>query len=308
MTTDIHLTGGELLGPGSHRGYSRAEMHGMGFLVRYRNARTREHYALALRQWFGWCAAAGIDPLEATRTHIELFARELEMTGRSIATVGQKLTTLAGYYKYAVIDRLIDEDPMVHVARPQIPRQSTRLGLNRPEFANLLNAAEKAPHRDHALICLLGLNGLRVAEVAGIDVEHIERYQGSLVANITRKGGKPQRIPMAARTAWQVEETIGVRTSGAVFLTRQGLRMDRRSIGRVVKRLCLDAGITKHITPHSLRHTFVTMALDAGVAERDIAISTGHADTRLVAYYDRGRDSIHRNATHNVSAYVQGAL
>lgn len=308
MTTEVHVTNAELLGPGNHRGYSRAEMHGMGFLARYRNERTREHYALALRQFFGWCKSAGIDPLDASRTHIELFARELEVTGRSIATVAQKLTTLAGYYKFAVIDRLIDEDPMVHVARPKIPRQSTRLGLNRPEFANVLNAAEKATHRDHALICLLGLNGMRVSEVAGIDVEHVEWYQGSRVVNITRKGGKTQRVPLVARTAWQLEETIGTRESGPVFLTRQGLRMDRRSIGRVVKRLCLDAGITKHITPHSLRHSFVSMALDAGMSERDIAVSVGHSDSRLVAYYDRGRDSIHRNATHGVSAYVQGAL
>jgi len=46
--------------------------------------------------------------------------------------------------------------------------------------------------------------------------------------------------------------------------------------------------VTKRITPHSLRHTFVAMALDSGQAERDIAISTGHSDTRMVAYYDRG--------------------
>ncbi len=68
------------------------------------------------------------------------------------------------------------------------------------------------------------------------------------------------------------------------------------------------AGITKRITPHSLRHTFVTMALDAGQAERDIAISTGHCDTRMVAYYDRGRENISRNSTHAVSAWVEGAI
>jgi hypothetical protein len=52
----------------------------------------------------------------------------------------------------------------------------------------------------------------------------------------------------------------------------------------------------------------VTMALDAGQAERDIAISTGHSDTRMVAYYDRGRDNISRNSTHAVSAWVEGAI
>jgi integrase len=66
--------------------------------------------------------------------------------------------------------------------------------------------------------------------------------------------------------------------------------------------------VTKRITPHSLRHTFVTMALDAGQAERDIAISTGHSDTRMVAYYDRGRDNISRNSTHAVAAWIEGAV
>ncbi|MEO7573437.1 MAG: site-specific integrase, partial [Acidimicrobiales bacterium] len=64
----------------------------------------------------------------------------------------------------------------------------------------------------------------------------------------------------------------------------------------------------KSITPHSLRHTFVTMALDSGQADRDIAISTGHSDTRMVAYYDRGRDNISRNSTHAVAAWIEGAV
>jgi integrase len=66
--------------------------------------------------------------------------------------------------------------------------------------------------------------------------------------------------------------------------------------------------VTKRITPHSLRHTFVTMALDAGQAERDIAISTGHSDTRMVAHYDHGRDNISRNSTHAVAARIEGAV
>jgi site-specific recombinase XerD len=298
----------DVLRHGPQAARTRAEMHALSYLARFRNPSTRKNYQLALRQFFMWCSEVGIDPLDAKRTHIELFARELEVTGRAIATVAQKLNTLAGFYRFAVADDLIDVDPMTHVVRPTVPRVSSRLGLTRPEFADLLNAADHAPPRDHALICLLGLNGLRVAEVCGIDVDHVTRYQGSLVAKVTRKGGNQQLIPMAPRTAWQVEQTIGDRTTGPVFLTRAGDRMERRAVGRVVARVTLAAGITKHITPHSLRHTFITMALDAGIPERDIAISTGHADTRLITYYDRNRDSIHRNATHGVAAYVQGAL
>ncbi len=109
-------------------------------------------------------------------------------------------------------------------------------------------------------------------------------------------------------TAWAVGNAIEGRTHGPVLLSYSGMRLDRRAAERTVARVIRASGIARRITPHSLRHTFVTMALDAGQTERDIAISTGHADTRMVAYYDRGRDNISRNSTHAVAAWVEGAV
>lgn len=76
---------------------------------------------------------------------------------------------------------------------------------------------------------------------------------------------------------------------------------------RVVQRVVKKAGIQKHITPHSLRHTFVTLALDSGVSVRDAANGMGYSDTRMVSYYDHGKDNLPRNATHFVAAYVEGS-
>lgn len=287
---------------------SPSELHAMKFLARYRNPRTRNGYAITLRQWFGWIAALEVEPLEATRSHIDLFCRDLEMHGRTNSTVAAKMNALAGYYRFAVIDRLIDENPMEHVERPKIPRVSTTLGLSRAELADLVRALDGRPARDQAMVLLLAYNGMRVSEVAGIDIEHVSRHEGQPVVQILRKGGKVQVVPMAPRTAWQVELAIGQRQSGPLFTTKTGHRVDRRVIGRTVSQLCIGAGITKRITPHSLRHTFVTLSLDAGRSERDIAVSVGHADTRLVAYYDRGRDSIVRNTTHSVAALVEGTM
>lgn len=249
-----------------------------------------------------------VDPLDATRTHIELYARQLSRSGMKKSTLAGKLGVLAGFYKYAHIDRVITEDPMVHVTRPKVERVSTTLGLTRTEFADFLTASESRPHRDQALLCLLGLNGMRVSEACGIDITDLDRHQGQRVVRILRKGGKHQTVPLCPRTTWQVDQTAGDRHLGPLLLTRDGHRMDRRTAGRIVAATALDAGIRKRITPHSLRHTFVTMSLDAGQSERDVAISTGHADTRMVAYYDRNRDSINRNTTHAVSAWVQGAM
>ena len=99
-----------------------------------------------------------------------------------------------------------------------------------------------------------------------------------------------------------------VTPNAVLLLTRNGARVDRRGAARIVARVVRAAGVAKRITPHALRHTFLTMALDAGQAERDIAISTGHSDTRMVAYYDRGRDNISRNSTHAVAAWIEGAI
>lgn len=289
-------------------GRTRAETHALAFLARYRVPQTRASYALSLRQWFGWCAERGIDPLEATRAQIEIFARELEATGRKLATVASKLNALAGYYRYAVIDDLLDRDPMLNVRRPRVERISTTQGLTRTEFADMLRVVEAMAPRDHALICLLGLNGLRVSETCALQIEELGHHKGQRTAYLTRKGGKVQTVPMSHRTAWAVSTAIGDRIKGPLLITRNGTQLDRRGAARVVARVARRAGITKRITPHSLRHTFVTMALDSGQAERDIAISTGHSDTRMVAYYDRGRDNISRNSTHAVSAWVEGAI
>lgn len=297
-----------LVRPDQVHARSRAETHALAFLARYRVPQTRASYGLSLRQWFGWCADHGIDPLEATRAQIEIFARELEATGRKLATVASKLNALAGYYRYAVIDGVLDRDPMLNVRRPCVERISTTQGLTRTEFADVLRAVETMAPRDHALICLLGLNGLRVSETCALDVGDLGHHKGQRTALLTRKGGKVQTIPMSHRTAWAVSAAIGGRANGPVLLTRNGTRLERRGAARIVARAARSAGVTKRITPHSLRHTFVTMALDAGQAERDIAISTGHSDTRMVAYYERGRDNISRNSTHAVAAWIEGAI
>jgi integrase/recombinase XerD len=305
---ELHLTDAELVTADQTR-INRAELFAMAFLTRYRVVHTRETYEIALRQFFGFCRENGIEPLEANRMHIELFARQLELTGRQVATIAGKLNVLSSFFKYACIDGLIEHNPMVHVSRPKIQRVSTTLGLTRPEFADLIRALEGRPPRDQALVLLLGYNGMRISEALGIDIEHLDRYQGQQIVRILRKGGKHQLVPLAPRTAWQVELTVAHRTEGPLLLNAAGTaRMDRRAAARIVAHTARDARITKRITPHSLRHSYVTMSLDVGASERDVAASVGHSDTRLVAYYDRARDAIHRNTTHQVAGYIEGAL
>jgi site-specific recombinase XerD len=95
---------------------------------------------------------------------------------------------------------------------------------------------------------------------------------------------------------------------GAIFLNRDGTRrLDRHAATRIVKRLARRAGIEKSISPHSLRHSFITAALDAGVALRDVQEAASHAHPRTTMRYDRARRSLDRHATCIVATFVAGA-
>ena len=123
---------------------------------------------------------------------------------------------------------------------------------------------------------------------------------------ITRKGGKVVTIPLAPRTARAIDLAIGERTEGPIFLAPDGRRLDRHGAGRIVRRIARQAGITKPVGPHTLRHAFITAALDAGVPLRDVQEAASHADPRTTMRYDRARISLDRHATYIVAAYVAG--
>jgi hypothetical protein len=104
---------------------------------------------------------------------------------------------------------------------------------------------------------------------------------------ITRKGGKVVTIPLAPRTARAIDLAVGERSDAPVFLTADGRRLDRHGAARIVRRAAHRAGITKLVGPHTLRHAFITAAVDAGVPLRDVQEAASHADTRTTMRYDR---------------------
>jgi integrase/recombinase XerD len=206
-----------------------------------------------------------------------------------------------------VIDGYLAESPAEHVRRPKIDTESTTLGLDRMEFGAFLAQAAAAGPIDHALACLLGLLGLRVSEACGIDVEHLGTERGHRTVTVVGKGAKVAAIPLPPRVARAIDTAVGERLHGPVLLSRSGQRLDRHGATRIVRRLARRAGIVKRISPHSLRHSFITAALDAGVPLRDVQIAARHADPRTTTRYDRARNNLDRHASYVVIAFVAGA-
>lgn len=283
------------------------------FLGSYRNAATRKNYQAALRAWFQWCEQRGVtDPLrDVVRAHVEFWLRQMEeIEGVSVRTIAGRITALNMFYRYAVIDGLIERNPCDYVKRPRVERVSTTAYLTRVEMGKVFDAAAAVRPRDEAILRLLGANGLRVAELVRIDIEDLGRERGYQTVIVHRKGGKTQKLPLAPPTGYAIDRTVGDRTSGPLFtsLRTEGKRLNRNDIGRLCKHYAKVCGIRKRIHPHSFRHSFVTLSLDAGASERDVANSAGHADLRMVSYYDRNRDSLVNNTTRRVSDWVEGAI
>ena len=277
-----------------------------GFLAGYTGL-THDAYTLDLRQYTSWCQQHHVRLFDARRADIECFARDLEARGRARATVTRRLSTIAGFYRYAVEEELLDHSPAAHVRRPRIDYESHATGLDRNELGALLVAAGLGTAAEHALVSLLALNGLRVSEAAGADIENLGTERGHRTLVVTRKGGKVVTIPLAPRTARAIDLAIGERCEGPIFLTIDGRRLDRHGAGRIVRRVARHAGIAKNVGPHTLRHAFITAALDAGVPLRDVQEAASHADPRTTMRYDRARASLDRHATYIVAAYVAGA-
>jgi integrase/recombinase XerD len=157
-----------------------------GYLAGYRGL-TREAYALDLRQFTSWCRDRSLPLFAVRRADIEGFARDLEARGRARATVTRRLCTIAGFYKYAVEEDLLEHSPAAHVRRPRVDYESHAVALDRNELGAILVAAGLGPPAEHALISLLALNGLRVSEATAADIEHLGLERGHRTLTITRK-------------------------------------------------------------------------------------------------------------------------
>ena len=137
-----------------------------------------------------------------------------------------------------------------------------------------------------------------------------------MLARCAQPGGDQQRAELVAVQpsgvrlmvqARAIDLAVGERVDGPIFRGPDGQRLDRHGAARVVRRVASRAGIYKPVGPHTLRHAFITAALDAGVPLRDVQEAASHADPRTTMRYDRARGNLDRHATYIVAAYLAGA-
>ena len=276
------------------------------FLARYRGATLRA-YKQDMLAFLRWCAEHRLEPLQAERPHLELYLRWMEGHGYAAATISRRFGTVAGFFKYAVLDGNATTNPALAVARPSVGWESQHRAVLHPlEYAALLTAARQDSASSHALVALLGMLGLRVSEACGADVTDLRYDSGYELLTIMGKGHKLAHIPLPVPVLRAVHEAAGDRRTGPLLLNRAGARMTPASAATRLRRLARLVGLEHPITPHSLRRTFCTAGLVSGVPLRDMQYAMRHADSRMTLRYDMSRANLDRHAAHPVAAYLAG--
>jgi integrase/recombinase XerD len=278
-------------------------------LARYKGE-TRVHTASDLNSYLRWRLERPLNPLEASRAHVELYLRWLQEARRlKPSTVSRRLSVLAMFYRTCVIDGVLEHSPAEYVRRPKVPPEAPTLGLSHLQFEALITAGRESTNlNDYALVAMLGLLGLRVFEATGSNISDLSEARGHRVLKVRGKGDKVALVPLPPAAARAVDRAIEDRQHGPILLNTVGRRMDRHAATRRLRSLARTAGVsTARMHPHMLRHTFVTTMLDAGVDLRDVQIAARHADPRTTMRYDRARNNLDRHPNYILASFMASA-
>lgn len=266
-----------------------------------------------LSDFLGWCERTQLDPRHAKRGDLDIYTTTLAHLAP--ATVARKLSNLSSWYAYLATNDVLTANPLAAVDRPTVDRDSSpTVGLTGEQVGEFMRAARRrrgaSARRDAALLGMLAELGLRVGEALRLDLEDFRHNRGHRTVRVSGKGGKHRELPIPAPLGRDLDAYLlqrvaaaGLdlaRLAGPAFVTSTGKRVDQPAVFRLVRRVAAAAGLpdAERISPHSLRHTVATAALDAGAPLRDVQDMLGHADPRTTRRYDRARGSLDRSPAY----------
>ena len=300
--------------------YDRAVLGFLAYLEdqRHVSKQTLRAYASDLTQFRALLAERHGERLPGPETidalAIRGFVARLHNGGLAKSSVARKLSAVRSFLKHAVRSGVIDVSPAVGIPTPKQPKLLPKNLTVDEVFALLdrITGDDVAARRDRALLEFLYATGLRVGELAALDLDDVD-HPGGLV-RVLGKGNKERIVPFGSKAkasllAW-LSASEALRRSGgkanALFLNLRGSRLTDRSVRRILDRRMQEAAIAAHVSPHALRHTFATHMLGAGADLRAIQELLGHASLSttqrythvgveaLMAVYDKAHPRAHR--------------
>jgi integrase/recombinase XerD len=280
-----------------------AETLAMRWLLAYASLRTRENYRAALNRFALFMAdhKAG-QVLEASRTHLDAWARSMEAEKLKPASIAANLASVSSFFAYAVSCDAIKGNPAEKVRRPKVSDISTRLGLTLETARKVVAAAEEMSPKHRAAVALMLFGGLRVSEACGVVAEDIGEELGHMVLIVRGKGGTLGKVvlpPAAMRLLGDALE-VARKDSGAVLRDEQGGALDRFKVGRVINSIGRKACLGRALTPHDLRHGCATVALEVGEPMHQVQAHLRHASPVTTQRYDRNRGRLDGSAAYGI--------
>lgn len=230
------------------------------------------------------------------------FLDHLRDAGMESTSIARHLTALKMFFRYLCAEGLLSEDPSLLMDSPKLWRVLPDY-LSLDEVDRLLNVypsrGEALDVRNRTIVHLLYASGLRVSELTSLKLGDVN-FETSLL-RVVGKGSKERIVPVAAKTLQllsyylknaRIELVEKIPLSPWLFVSRRSRKLDRERIWAIIKDAALQAGISKNIHPHTLRHSFASHLLANGADLRAIQEMLGHADigtTELYTHVDRSR-------------------
>ena len=255
---------------------------------------TVRNYTSDLLGFFQFLKTKGIGSLrDVDKPVLRDYLSHLMEQSLAKASIARKLSAIRAFYRYLLREGMIPTSPAATTSSPKLDRRLPSF-LTIEEVERLLEAPDLSKPeglRDRALMELLYASGLRVSELASLNLEQVNLNTNEI--RVWGKGakermvliGKPAAEALSTYLSQGRPELSGKKLSSALFLNRYGERLIERGVQRVLEKYANIAGIDKRVHPHLLRHTFATHLLDGGADLRVVQELLGHANLSTTQIY-----------------------
>ncbi|MFC1900734.1 tyrosine recombinase XerC [Chloroflexota bacterium] len=272
--------------------YLRAEKNASPYTIR--NYTTDLIGSSRIKGFFGFLSEKGIKTLDKADRHLlRDYLSYLVEQGLVKASIARKLSAIRSFYRYLVREEILPVNPLRDASSPKLDKRLPSF-LTIEEVTRLIETPDLSTpqgQRDRSFMELLYASGLRVSELAGLDLEQIDLDTREI--RVLGKGSKERMVLMGEPAAKALNNYIndgrlallGDKKNHAVFLNRDGNRLTERSVQIRLRKYASGAGIGKRVYPHMVRHTFATHLLDGGADLRVVQELLGHASLSTTQVY-----------------------
>lgn len=237
-------------------------------------------------------AAASLEKVD--HTLLQGFIHHIASSGMNAKSQARTISGIRSFFKYCVLEKIIDTDPAVLLELPKIQRTLPDV-LSFEEIESMISQVDRSRpdgERNKAILEVMYSSGLRVSEVVNLQFSWL--YLDIDFIKVTGKGDKQRLVPIGAAASRQIQlymETTRKQAKVAkgyedyVFLNKNGKNLSRVYVFTLIKDLALAAGIKKNVSPHTFRHSFATHLIEGGADLRAVQEMLGHESITTTEIY-----------------------